>query len=543
MNGVYLPASSNGFACDCDITRKFVWNTGSLSCVCVFGYYLKDGGCVQCLNNAATPSLSTVPNKCDCNATAAFVWSDTIYRCICTNLFFLDFSGKCTACRTLVGATDISTSVMERCDCNTTNNFEWKDDLKKCVCIDTYYLVSNTTGCRACSSLPGTLDTPTTNNVCNCDIDNFFEWSSTEKKCVCQLGKYYSLVEAACKDCASLLGALTPSKTAGVCVCNTSKNFVWSPTASKCVCANLYYLSSASTCLLCQGRPQTVSSGASVDGKCVCLTGYTWSEATYACVCADTFYLSKTGTCLSCKTLAGTVALGTTLNFECVCDSTKNFRWDSVSKTCICSIGFYFKDTTKTCIDCTTVVGNAVNPADNGKTCTCLANLTWSPTLYACRCATIGFFPNAEGKCTKCSTLLYGLATGALSNGVACTCNTAGMFVWKPATFSCECGSKYYLSAAKTCLLCSGSGNLGTSTDNVCNCNAGSNFEWKTPNLRCLCKDGFYLKDSSTCASCSTVLGYNDEVSSDGTTCPCNSGSTWNTTAKACACTLGNYVA
>jgi hypothetical protein len=107
--------------------------------------------------------------------------------------------------------------------------------------------------------------------------------------------------------------------------------------------------------LSCSELANTAINGASVDGKCLCKTGYSWDDTAKGCLCAAGTYLALNNICTSCKGRQGTVINGTTKDVveACDCNATLNYQWDDATRSCICKPdGYYYRTSTKTCEPC-----------------------------------------------------------------------------------------------------------------------------------------------------------------------------------------------
>lgn len=245
--------------------------------------------------------------------------------------------------------------------------------------------------------------------------------------------------------------------------------------------------------------------------------------------------MTKSITCALCKPLIGVLS-GNSTNGKCICDSSRYFRWDDSSTSCICFAGYFFNSTAKVCKDCTLVVGTVSNENDNGLACTCDTGMNWNSTLLACRCSS-GSFPTQSG-CQLCSTITIGLRNSS-SDGISCSCLTNSNFVWNFTNMICQCKSGLYLNALNTCSVCGGPFTSSISIDNKCICSKG--FEWI--NYKCACNDSSYLGPNKTCHLCSKVPSATSDPT-NGLVCTCTPGvSTWSLSLAACVCgVFGEYI-
>lgn len=258
-----------------------------------------------------------------------------------------------------------------------------------------------------------------------------------------------------------------------------------------------------------------------------------WSINLRTCTCNNTYYLNSLSKCVTCNGMVGVMSGFYSFDGECLCNTTSNFVWSVISKTCVCASGFYFQPSTKSCGDCSFVNGAVQNVTDDGLKCTCNTGITWNTTLLYCFCG-LGNYPNVDRTCKKCSDLVGSVAAGS-SNGAQCDCHAVGNFVWNFTTASCVCKSGYYLDATNKCVVCNGTGTFNASLLNKCNCDTAKTFEWSSSNYRCQCNSTSYLKADGTCALCSSIIGY-DNNPTNGQACGCKGVSTWSSTNRNCSC-------
>lgn len=251
-------------------------------------------GRVKCQNNPAAVIWSiTSPDVCSCTVGGSYYnWK------IC---------GCSTCASAIVGClscTSNATSVVCQ-SCSTAQNYVLNSVTGICDCKPG---TSIPVGCLTC--------TPTKGNCQLCDIANNFVQQSG--KCVCKSG--YTLIQASCKACPTLLSNCVTCTSASVCTSCTNRLYALSAGSCKlcsAIMSNCVNCSSESSCLSCINNTFALSSNRCVACsallvgciQCATPTVCTSCNATAhlvlfmgQCVCA-TGYAMVANVCTTCSSL------------------------------------------------------------------------------------------------------------------------------------------------------------------------------------------------------------------------------------------------
>ena len=193
--------------------------------------------------------------------------------------------GKYKECCNLCSAykyTSIPSGYVSNGECQSCSGkkYKIKCDLQK-------YVSGSSCGSQGGSGSTCSDDSGTYYQKCNCP--NNYEWSDSQKKCVCATSFKYSCTGT---GYAGGDGTACNSKYSK---CKCASGYVWNASTGTCICSSSYKYS-------CSGTGYAGGEGTACNGKysqCKCASGYVWNASQGACVCNGLDWCSLNQNCTS----------------------------------------------------------------------------------------------------------------------------------------------------------------------------------------------------------------------------------------------------
>ena len=191
--------------------------------------------------------------------------------------------GKYKECCNLCSAykyTSIPSGYVSNGECQSCSGkkYKIKCDLQK-------YVSASSCGTQGGSGSTCSDDSGTYYTECKCP--NNYEWSSSQKKCVCSTSFKYSCTGM---GYAGGEGIACNSKYSK---CKCASGYVWNASSGTCICSSSYKYS-------CSGTGYAGGEGIACNGKysqCKCASGYVWNASQGACVCNGLDWCSLNQNC------------------------------------------------------------------------------------------------------------------------------------------------------------------------------------------------------------------------------------------------------
>ena len=155
----------------------------------------------------------------------------------------------------------------------------------KIKCDPQKYVSGSSCGTQGGSGSTCSDDSGTYYQKCNCP--NNYEWSDSQKKCVCATSFKYSCTGT---GYAGGDGTACNSKYSK---CKCASGYTWNASTGTCICSSSYKHS-------CSGTGYAGGEGTACNGKysqCKCASGYVWNASQGACVCNGLDWCSLNQNC------------------------------------------------------------------------------------------------------------------------------------------------------------------------------------------------------------------------------------------------------
>ena len=191
--------------------------------------------------------------------------------------------GKYKECCNLCSAykyTSIPSGYVSNGECQSCSGKKYK-----IKCDPQKYVSASSCGSQGGSGSTCSDDFGTYYQKCNCP--NNYEWSDSQKKCVCATSFKYSCTGT---GYAGGDGTACNSKYSK---CKCASGYTWNASTGTCICSSSYKYS-------CTGTGYAGGEGTACNGKyskCKCASGYVWNASQGACVCNGLDWCSLNQNC------------------------------------------------------------------------------------------------------------------------------------------------------------------------------------------------------------------------------------------------------
>jgi len=308
----------------CDSTLFRVWDSVSLLCPCISGYF-DNGICTPCHYSCASCFGGTSSSCFACNALRTFTVPNS---CPCSTGFY-EVSGICSSCSLSCLTCSITPTNCTSCNVGSfLSNYQ-------CFCNAGYYL--NGILCSACDSTCQTCSiTSTSCLTCNITRNTVLNGSS----CQCSDGTYASATNI-CLPCNQICLTCTANSTSSCLSCTTGLMRVF--TGGLCLCIPGYYEAGMLSCQPCNSVCVTCNGPTSLNCTS-CATNFTLigSSCMPTIICTNYYYQ---GNCIN-------ICPSTTYPFGNIClNCINNCQTCSNTIVCLtCMPGSYYLSSNQSCL-------------------------------------------------------------------------------------------------------------------------------------------------------------------------------------------------